>query len=181
MNAIEAGFFIEREMRTRWPDWQPTTQESADWVRRLEPFDETVSRDILLRMLDTTKTIKRPVPAEFYELAQSQRKVRGQTRSVCVQVHFVYRGISHGGCFRNPGQIVTVVAPFAGRSEPDDGLRIQAIEQCKKHLSDHGLSPFEYEAYADDFVAAMKRKSEIIAESRAAGFYKPSVNYARTA
>jgi len=45
MMHIEAQDFIDREMRTRWPDWEPTTAQIADWVQWLLPHGVSAALD----------------------------------------------------------------------------------------------------------------------------------------
>jgi len=179
MNAIDAELFIKREMQSRWPNWQPSPQETSDWVRRLDSYEAATARGIVLAMIDTSKTITRPVPGEFYEIAKTQKRQfssPGKTwRDVCC--YCVFRGL-YGPL--KPGVTLTVVIRLERAAQLGDGQAWErATAAAHQWLIDAGYATLDFEVVIENFKAAMDRKFHIIDEARAAGIGLPEKKYSQ--
>lgn len=68
MLSIEAGNFIEKEMKPRWPDWKPNTAQVADWTLWLNPYSWEVAQNAVREHAGTQTYNKRPNAAKLRPL-----------------------------------------------------------------------------------------------------------------
>jgi hypothetical protein len=65
MQHAEALQFIDEEMRTRWPHWQPTSMQITDWAGWLRPFRWESARNALRRYASEAKYGREPEPGRL--------------------------------------------------------------------------------------------------------------------
>lgn len=68
MNKIEAGMFLDNEVRSRYPEWSPADTDVVEWVVRLQRYDQHKAKYALREWwFAQTRRFKLPTPATIFK------------------------------------------------------------------------------------------------------------------
>ena len=71
MTYTESIDFLEKQVKSRWPEWRPTDQETKDWCGVLGYYSWDVAAGAMFNYIkDATKITKRPLIAVFITKAK---------------------------------------------------------------------------------------------------------------
>lgn len=119
MLHVDACEFVEREMKPRWPDWQPTAAQAADWAEYLRPYAVDEALAAVRQVIAETRYNKAPVVREVMAACRGRQRptVASRRDPAGLGVVTTYLVIDEPGCPPVPGgsgRIVEMVALDAG-------------------------------------------------------------------
>ena len=98
MLRLEAMNFIDEQMQTRWPDWNPTAEQIADWAIWLGPYDFGTARNAVREHIGSSAFNKRPNAQKLRALLAKFQpgKAQEKTEQPDPTVFVMYEGGGRG-------------------------------------------------------------------------------------
>jgi hypothetical protein len=172
MMHVEAQEFIDREMRTRWPDWDPTAAQVSDWIEWLRPHPIAIALSAV-RQHAAESRWKIPAPDKI--LAACKASLRPTARREDRGIVPTYLVLDDPGCppVGKRGWMISIVAvDAAGRQSQDSYERIAcATAYAQRFFGSRGA---RFEIFLDQD-QALRRRTELMDAPAAPSMAAPSL------